>query len=68
MSDESNPLFPVGTLVTSHVFHDPDQPKRVAVARWDGVEHRYTLVGEDGALDCGYLAKDLTAAPCSFSP
>lgn len=61
MSDtiKGKPMFPVGTLVTSHVFFDPDTPKQVVGARWDGAEYRYTLKGRTGVADYGYLAKDL---------
>lgn len=61
MSDtiEGFPKFPVGTIVTSHLFFNPDVPKTVHLAEWDGAEYQYTLVNKRGVPDVGYLAKDL---------
>ncbi len=60
MSDtvKGQPLFPVGAKVTSHVFFDPDTPKTVCTAWWDGCEYRYAVEDAEGVTDCGYLAKD----------
>jgi hypothetical protein len=54
------PMFPLGTKVLSHVFFDPDTPKTVVEAHWDGAEYRYVLVDANEVRDKGYLAKDLT--------
>lgn len=59
---EGRPMFPVGTMVSSHVFHDPDTPKRIARATWDGVEYRYVVKDAAGVSDYGYLAKDFVEA------
>ena len=56
------PLFPVGTKVVSHVFFDPDTPKTVCAAQWDGAEYRYVVKDANGVADTGYLAKDFTRA------
>lgn len=53
-------MFPVGVQVFSHVFFDPNTPKTVWEAIWDGVEYRYSVVDTDGVVDTGYLAKDFT--------
>lgn len=57
---KDQPMFPEGTRVYSHVFHNPHEPKTVLCAEWRGAEYHYILMGDDGALDAGYLAKDLS--------
>lgn len=61
MTDIKPPRFPVGTVVFSHVFHDPGTTKTVYAAKWDGAEYRYTLQDASGTQDYGYLDKDLIA-------
>lgn len=56
------PMFPVGTQVYSHVFYDPSKPKTVLHAVWRGAEYYYTLIDDEGVVDGGYLAKDLSVA------
>lgn len=61
MTDIKPPRFPVGTVVFSRVFHDPDTTKTVYAAKWDGAEYRYTLQDAFGTKDYGYFDKDLIA-------
>ena len=60
MTDIKPPRFPVGTVVFSHVFRDPDTPKTVCAAMWDGAEYRYHVEDREGVIDTGYLDKDFT--------
>lgn len=58
----SGPDFPVGTKVLSHLFYDPDKPKTVHSATWDGAEYAYVLIDDEGVYDEGYFVHHLKGA------